>query len=74
MVIGYRAVHYLHIWILHSQGGRFKGAIGILVSQKLTLHIMDSRIITEAQAQFVILDIHGQRIGIFNIYVNNKLA
>jgi hypothetical protein len=73
-VIGYRAFTFLTFGLYTTKGGRFKGGIGILVFQKLTLHIMDSKILTEAQAWFVIPNIHGQRIGIFNIYANNKLA
>lgn len=57
-----------------AEGARFKAGTCILLGKQLVPFIVDSGVLIEGRAQFVILDIHNTRIGTLNIYAPNHTA
>lgn len=52
-------------------GDKFTAGTGISISRLLATKVLDSGVLVEGRAQFLILDINGSHIGILNIYGPN---
>jgi exonuclease III len=57
-----------------ARGDRYKGGTGIILGAKTGALVTDSKVIVEAQAQYVLIKINKQTIGILNIYAPNHTA
>lgn len=58
--------------LYNATGDRFHAGTGILVSSNFSNFIVDSGVAVEGRAQYVILEINRQKIGILNVYVPNE--
>lgn len=67
----------IHFWNharFSASGNRFTGGTGILIGPKIAPYVVDSGVIIESRAQFVIIDIADIKIGVLNIYAPNDTA
>lgn len=54
-----------------AAGDKFIAGTGISISRTLAARVLDSGVLIEGRAQFLILDINGSSVGILNIYGPN---
>jgi len=60
--------------LFNAEGNRFKAGTGIIIGAKLAPFIIETKVIIEGRAQFVILELGRKRVGVLNIYAQNHTA
>lgn len=67
-----RAKYLYGITLFNAEGGKFKAGTGIIIGAKLAPFTVDSGVVVQDTAQYIVLGIGSTRYGILNIYAPNR--